>query len=89
MLSILGSDSFGGVLFKDGLKLVKKLHQGSLIDVKILDLKTGKKQDFDELKQQKGETLVFEGSWFPIEINGGNDIALYFFENCETWSSSY
>jgi hypothetical protein len=83
---ILGSDKFGGVLFSDGVKLVRALSQSAIADVKILDLKSGNTRDIEDadLKNPatKGITLVFEDDDFPLThyFTGGS---IFILENCE------
>lgn len=83
---ILGSDKFGGVLFSDGVKLVKALSKSAIADVKILDLNTGEIVDLEDKHLQnpasKGITLVFEDDDFPLthSFTGGS---IFILENCE------
>lgn len=81
---ILGSDSYGGVLFKDGLSLVKKMHKGSIFNVRLLDLKSGEISDFVE-RNAKGETIIFENTDFPLTYD--TTVAqFYVLEGCENES---
>lgn len=75
---ILGSDEFGGVLFRDGAELVQSLHQSARFDVQVLDLKTGETWEFDwSIPNEKHKTLVFETN-FPLSYEG-----FYLFEGSE------
>lgn len=81
---ILGSDKYGGVLFKDGEKLVNQLNKSARFDVKYLDLTTGNKTEFNDLRHKKNETLVFECSEFPLSVKiMNNTIDVFVFENSE------
>jgi hypothetical protein len=79
---ILGSDSYGGVLFKDGLTLVKKMHKGSIFDVRLLNLKTGEISDFIE-RTAKDETIIFENTEFPLTYDT-TVTQFYILEGCES-----
>lgn len=69
---ILSSGKYGGVLFKDGLALVKMLNHASRSDVSLLDLKTGEKVQLpDEIPSTPSHlTLVFENNTFPLQHLG-------------------
>jgi hypothetical protein len=82
---ILGSDSYGGVLYQGGIDLVKRMNKSAVFDVKILNLNTGEKRDFDELRHSKGETLVFENTEFPLVTTALNDSLEFFvLDGCES-----
>lgn len=81
---ILGSDKYGGVLFKDGEKLVKQLNKSARFDVKYLDLETGNKTEFSDLRQKKNETLIFECLEFPLSVPVmDNSYDIFIFEGSE------
>ena len=83
---ILGSDAYGGVLFSDGVKLVKALNQSAIADVKILDLKSGNTRDIEDADLEnpasKGITLVFEDDDFPL-MHLYSVGSIFILENCE------
>jgi hypothetical protein len=61
------------------------MHKGSIFDVKLLNIETGEKSDFEEIQDAKGETLVFENTEFPLMYE--TSVANFFIlENCENES---
>ncbi len=86
---ILGSDKFGGVLFKDGEQLIKQLNNSVRFDVKYLDLTSSEKTELDDvLKSGKNTTLIFECLNFPLSkkiMNG--TVELFIFEDSENQNS--
>lgn len=79
---ILGSDEYGGVLFADGVKLVKSLADSAKFEVKVLDLKTGEKTEYSPAqKAGKFKTLVFETGSFPLVKDAGRAGTFFVFEH--------
>lgn len=83
-LLILGSDSYGGVLFKGGVELVKALGDSRNFTVSILDLRTGDLMPLisdDQLQNQNHLTLVFEENDFPLYHDAGAAGKIYLFDD--------
>jgi hypothetical protein len=82
---ILGSDEYGGVLFRDGVKLVQALNASSRNFVSIFDPVTGQKSELagDIPARPSRLTLVFEQTIFPL-----THLWFYLFENSELLSLS-
>jgi hypothetical protein len=80
---ILGSERYGGVLFKDGMALVKAMDDNARFDVSVLNLKTGKitPLDDDALKPNPNLTLIFEEGEVPLFKDGGSAGQFYIFED--------
>lgn len=84
---ILGSDSYGGVLFKNGQELVKRLKTSAIADVKMLDMRNGQLRDVTDTDLEQGVsskhlTLVFEEDDFPLEHESALG-KIYLLEGCE------
>ena len=85
---ILGDEEArGGVIFKDGMSLVKALNASSRQDVHLLNLKTGEKTELgDEIPVRPAHmtlALIFE-STFPFPIVQYKGSMSYVFEGVET-----
>jgi hypothetical protein len=81
---ILGSDKFGGVLFKDGLELVNRMNRGAHFELHLLNLQSGEKRKFEKLVNSKFETIVFEHTDFPLVHKIFNEsVNIYILEGCE------
>ena len=81
---IIGTESdYGGVLFKDGAKLVDAMSTSANFDVSVFDFKTGKTRSYvpgEEL--QTGVTLVIEQQTLPFPFFH-ESAAMYIYEGCE------
>lgn len=60
---IIGAGDWGGVTYKHGTMLIKKLAKSHRFKLQSLDLKTGELSDFDvdsDMVSAKGKTIVFK-----------------------------
>ena len=81
---ILGSESYGGVLFAGGAQLVRALGDTKNFTVAVLDLRTGESQPLtsdEQLKSQKHLTLVFEQGDFPLYHDAGAAGKIFLFQD--------
>lgn len=79
---ILGSDEYGGVLFKGGVELVKALGDSARFTVQALDLRSGDLTNLTprHLKTAKNVTLVFESD-VPLYKQASDTWRIYLFED--------
>jgi hypothetical protein len=68
---ILGSDKFGGVIYKQGISLVHSLNSPARSSISVLDLRTGEKYELGNSIPFRPShmTLVFEDCEVPLLCN--------------------